>query len=120
MIVAVCALASVRPAHAQANLQVCNASPAKIYVAYAFDLLGGYEARGWRTLEAGACATLDAADYLYADDGADRVWSGQTDLCVDPDKKFDLVLPFGDECATPDIDRGFFVVDDGRTKFTFR
>jgi uncharacterized membrane protein len=127
IVAGLCALATLRPAPALADFQICNESGEHVSVAIAYHDVdaGNWVSRGWWNLNDGECKTpvggnlRDEYYYLYGD-GDQHYWKGSYSFCVDNSDAF--TLNQADTTCSYDME-SFFEVDTGDADsytYTFR
>ena len=116
--------AALHPAPAQANLNICNDSGEKIWVAIAYHDrdAGNWVSRGWWTIDSGECKTplggnLTNQYYYLFGDGDQHYWSGNHSFCVDSNNAFSLNQA---DTTCDYTTKDFFEVDTGdNTSYTY-
>jgi uncharacterized membrane protein len=108
---------------AEAELDGCNKTSEKIYVAIAHNSDPDWLSLGWWTIQPNSCTTMIGGAlqyryyYAYAESDSGRIWGGTHKFCIHDDK-FDIVG--GDNCESRGYETAGFHEHDvgGNTEYT--
>jgi uncharacterized membrane protein len=129
----ICIALLLRSPAAQASLQLCNQSNAKVYAAVAYHdntkpAASEWFSEGWWTIQPGGCVTPLSGPlrvryvYVYGEtEGYTRTWTGSNDFCTVTDE-FEIWGAENDPCTGGTL-RHFIEVDTGNANdytYTFQ